>query len=219
MPRSSRAGRNVALPLFALLTGLVVLSTAAPAAAHDQLLSTEPADGSTVDTVPEKVVLTFSDDLLDLSQEVVVAAPDGSTLDGLDVTVTGPELAARLPSGLGAGAYTVTWRAVSSDGHPIQGRFGFTVADEASDAASTPPDEASATPSANLDEAATAPSAEVGDPSATSSAEAGDPTPAAQPAEPLPSGSSGRSWAWAAAAGLLAAGLITLLVVRRRRHP
>ena len=61
MPRSSRAGRNVALPLFALLTGLVVLSTAAPAAAHDQLLSTEPADGSTVDTVPEKVVLTFSE--------------------------------------------------------------------------------------------------------------------------------------------------------------
>jgi methionine-rich copper-binding protein CopC len=31
------------------------------------------------------------------------------------------------PADLPAGAYTVDWRGLASDGHPMQGTFGFTI--------------------------------------------------------------------------------------------
>ena len=38
------------------------------------------------------------------------------------------EFRALPPSDLPDGAYTVDWRGLSSDGHPMQGTFSFTIA-------------------------------------------------------------------------------------------
>ncbi|MDO8120454.1 copper resistance protein CopC [Isoptericola sp. b490] len=108
-----------------LLAGLALIGLAGPARAHDQLVGTDPADGAVVDAVPSQVALTFSEDVLDISTTVVVAGPDGRV--PTTPTVDGGTVTAPLPDGLPDGPYTVTWRVVSADGHPVQGSFAFTV--------------------------------------------------------------------------------------------
>jgi hypothetical protein len=87
------------------------------------------------------VVLTFAAPQAGIGAEVAVAGADGTAWsDGpaqtSDVTVTQPLLPA-MPDG----AYSVTWRSVAQDGHPVSGTFGFTLqlpadpaADDADDA-------------------------------------------------------------------------------------
>lgn len=129
VPAPSRPRRVLALgvAVAAALAGPLVVAT--PASAHDYLVSSDPAADSAVETLPEQLVLVYSAELLDVGDgtAVEVEAPSGASvtdgapvLDGTDVTVP-------LAEGTEAGEYTVTWRVVSSDGHPIDGVFGFTV--------------------------------------------------------------------------------------------
>ena len=111
-----------------LLTGGLLVGTAVPAAAHDQLVSSSPEGGSTVGVVPEEISLTFSGDLITDSSAVIieVVAPDGQNIASGDpvingVTVTQPVLPVQV------GVFTVRWRVVSSDGHPISGEYSYTV--------------------------------------------------------------------------------------------
>lgn len=110
--------------VLALLGALVVVPQAAYA--HDVLRSTDPADGSTVEVVPDQVVLTFDQPALAPGTAVVVRAEDGR-----DVAVGAPVLVdttvrQQVGGTLPAGHYTVLWRVTSADGHPIDGTFTFT---------------------------------------------------------------------------------------------
>lgn len=127
-----RAGALAALVL--LLTAL----GASPAAAHNTLRSSDPADGATVTTAPPQVTLTFDQEALDLGTQVVVTGPDGVVVsDGpaqlVDTSVVQP-LAATLP----AGGYTVEWRVTSADGHPLSGALAFTATEAVGVAAPSP---------------------------------------------------------------------------------
>ncbi|GIG28425.1 copper resistance CopC family protein [Cellulomonas marina] len=152
-PATRPAARPGARPgALALVLGLLLALAggtlaARPAAAHDALVGSDPAAGAVLDAAPTQLVLTFSGDLLDLSQEVRVTAPDGTDLPGLAPVVAGPQLTVPLPEELGAGAYTVLWRVVSGDGHPIEGTFDFSL----SDAAAPAPTTAAPTPSSSAD--------------------------------------------------------------------
>ncbi len=120
------------------LAGLLVVAGAPAADAHDALVSTDPEDGAVLDTPPDEISLTFSADLLDISATVLLTGPDGPVETA--VAVVGTTATATVPTGLRDGGYTVAWRVVSSDGHPIQGSFGFTVGDpEAASTATTDP--------------------------------------------------------------------------------
>lgn len=194
-----------------VLGGLAALGTvvAAPAAtAHDQLVSTSPADGEVLTTAPTTLTLQFSDDVLDLSQAVVLTLPDGTTRDDLAVTVAGPTVTVTLPGDLVSGAYAVAWRVVSSDGHPIEGTFAYTVDDPARPAAgSTPPTpEATATPTPQVSEASAGPTA--------------TPSQTAAPvvATDEPEDDETPVWTWLAAAAVLAAGAVTATILVRRRR-
>ncbi|BDZ41703.1 hypothetical protein GCM10025865_10020 [Paraoerskovia sediminicola] len=110
------------------LTGLLLLGAAGPAAAHDQLLESDPADGATVDLPPDAITLTFSDSVLEVSPEVIVETADGTDVADGDPRVEGADVVQPLAADAGAGDYAVSWRVVSADGHPIDGSFEFTVA-------------------------------------------------------------------------------------------
>jgi methionine-rich copper-binding protein CopC len=101
----------------------------APAAsAHDSLVSATPSSEETVSTASE-VVLTFSANLLgtDGGNEVIVVGPDSRHYETDCTALAGPTLTT--PVRLGpAGDYQVTWRAVSSDGHPVSGTYAFAYA-------------------------------------------------------------------------------------------
>lgn len=122
--------------LFAVLLGL-----SAPAQAHDTLLSTDPADGSTLETSPEEITFTFSADILDVSPLVRVSDEAGTEVAEIVPSIDGPTATAALDEPLVAGTYDVQWRVVSSDGHPIEGTLTLTVEqDPAAEEAPAPSD-------------------------------------------------------------------------------
>ncbi|QCR53305.1 copper resistance protein CopC [Brachybacterium sp. SGAir0954] len=115
-------------PLAALVAAaLLLLLTAAPASAHDSLVSSDPEDGATLETSPEQVTLDYSADVLDVSPVVRITGEGGEVVAELDPEVDGSTVTAALDEPLAAGDYEVRWRVVSSDGHPIEGTQSFTV--------------------------------------------------------------------------------------------
>jgi methionine-rich copper-binding protein CopC len=114
----------------AALTGVL---TAVPAAAHTSLISAAPASGSAV-RPPADIELTYGEPVRFVGV-VVLDARGGHHESGrprvVDAKVTQP-VAGTLPNG----AYTVGWRVVAPDGHPVSGRYRFTV--EAGGASLTP---------------------------------------------------------------------------------
>lgn len=109
-----------------LLALLTVGGTAAPASAHASLVSTDPADGAVVAEAPDVVTFTFDEAVSLVADGVQVYDAAGRPVEveasGRDTVVT-----ADLPESLDDGTYVVTWRVVSSDGHPIAGSLTFHV--------------------------------------------------------------------------------------------
>jgi copper transport protein len=103
----------------------------APADAHAELISTEPASGEQLDAAPERVVLRFTEsvDVSDDAIEVLTAGGDPVDVgDPGHLDGEGAAVAVDLPD-LGDGTYVVSWRVISSDSHPVSGAFTFGVGD------------------------------------------------------------------------------------------
>lgn len=112
------------------------------ALAHDQLVENAPADNEVLSESPEEVVLRYNNSVLDIGEGATIVrvtdAAGVSVVDGIP-EISGPYVTQAL-SELEDGAYRVTWRVVSSDGHPISGTFLFGVGEGAEDAiAAMPP--------------------------------------------------------------------------------
>jgi len=131
MSRAARTPRRTRLASLAAALGLsaaAVLATAMPAAAHDELIASDPADGSTVASLPSEVTLTFSAFPLDEPGATLVEVTDaaGDDLTAGDPVVEGTAVVQALEGSVD-GEITVVWKVVSSDGHPIDGEFRFEV--------------------------------------------------------------------------------------------
>ncbi|GAA2292902.1 copper resistance CopC/CopD family protein [Streptomyces violaceusniger] len=130
--------------LAALLCALSVGANSA--SAHAALTSTDPADGSVVKTAPREVTLNFSEGVLLSGDSVRVLDPKGKRVDtGKTAHVGGKSstAAAGLHSGLPDGTYTVAWKAVSEDSHPVSGAFTFSIGAPSKTKAKVPTGEAS----------------------------------------------------------------------------
>ncbi len=133
--RPARAVRRRRLAAFAVALGALLgllLAGAAPASAHAALIRTDPADGSVVKTAPQRVVLTFSEGVLLSADSLRVLDPHGTDqAAGAPGHAAGKDSGATatvaLKPGLGDGTYTVAWRAISQDSHPVAGAFTFSV--------------------------------------------------------------------------------------------
>jgi methionine-rich copper-binding protein CopC len=116
---------------WAALLGAVLLATApllagAPVQAHTELISASPAQGDVVESLPGSVELTFSE-AVGSTAYVVVNGPDGQAVSDGDPQVVDGVVTQRTVGTGAAGAYTVDYRVVSADGHPVSGQVGFTV--------------------------------------------------------------------------------------------
>ncbi|HLS63600.1 MAG TPA: copper resistance CopC family protein [Ruania sp.] len=217
-------------PLLALATfGALLLAalTALPAAAHSTLLSATPEDGAELEEVPDAVVLTFNEDITDLGTDIVVTGPDGEDATDGETQIEGPEVSRALAADLTAGEYTITWRAVSADGHPIDGESTFTVqegaeaGDDADESASEATDDATASESAGAteDDAETGTDGTDGSEGDQADADASDAGDAeADPGASEDDGTSGGQIALFVVIGLAVIGGVTALVVRMRRQ-
>ncbi|GAA2242661.1 copper resistance protein CopC [Rarobacter faecitabidus] len=126
--RATRAAYNTIISAIVLaLFALGMFGAASVASAHDTLLSTKPADGAELKTLPGELVLEYSANLLETGIAIEVDGPDGEQWQHGEPTVKGAKIKVPLLANGPAGEYTVTWRVVSSDGHPISGEYAFTV--------------------------------------------------------------------------------------------
>ena len=125
--------RAAALALAPFTAAALVLSPS-PALAHDVLTGSTPEDGETLDTAPEEVVLTFNNAPLETGDgnAISVTGPDEeTTYETGDLVFDDNDVSTELEPLDQAGDYTIGYRIVSSDGHPIQESLTFTVPEEA----------------------------------------------------------------------------------------
>jgi methionine-rich copper-binding protein CopC len=130
--------RLVALLLATALTALAAVALVRPAAAHDYLVDSVPEQGATVPTAPAEVTLQFNTSIGERFAQVAVVDAAGTTFQVGEPVVDGPTLTQAV-DGLQPGMdVTISYRVVSSDGHPIGGTVPFAIAAASSGEAPPP---------------------------------------------------------------------------------
>ena len=117
--------RKFAVSVAVLSLTLLAMLAVPSAQAHDELLSTTPANGAKLDQAPEAVVLKFEEAPLKDTTKIVATDGSGKQFALTGVVVTGATARAPWPADAGPGPYKVVWRNVGSDGHPLTGTFAF----------------------------------------------------------------------------------------------
>lgn len=107
---------------LAVIALLFLVALPQLASAHAQLHETSPIDGAVIETMPEMVTLSFTEEISPLVLRWV--APDGSTADA-EGAASGKILSVNPPVGDEQGSYVLSWRIVSGDGHPVGGALTF----------------------------------------------------------------------------------------------
>lgn len=111
--------------LVGLLWVLCVSLAPLPAFAHAALISTQPVDGAVLAQAPQHISLTFSEPVSPLALKLV--NPDGSSQALKSFRLDGETLRIDAPPQLGAGTHVLSWRVISTDGHPIGGASLFSI--------------------------------------------------------------------------------------------
>lgn len=108
--------------IWAALLGAGLTATAH---AHAHLMSSTPAEGSTVAAAPSQVVLGFSE-VAHLAALTLTRGSDTPVKIAPLPQQPAQQLTVPLPA-LTPGAWTLGWRAVGDDGHLTHGSVHFTV--------------------------------------------------------------------------------------------
>ncbi|MET0829680.1 MAG: copper resistance CopC family protein [Microbacterium sp.] len=195
------ARRLTTLAAAVLLGGAITLTGIVPASAHDEFLSSYPAADATLGSAPAEITLSFTGELMADTQSAVieVTGADGQNVAVDPPLVSGTTVTQHLQADPPDGLYTVTWKVVSEDGHPISGQYAFTIQPPA-----------------------------TGTPSPAVAAPAGGETPASSPAPTAttdrgePSGGGALLPVLAVVSGVMVVGAILVIVLmmgreRRRR--
>ncbi|MFI9570144.1 copper resistance protein CopC [Microbispora rosea] len=184
------------LAAFAALVAALLLcvAPALPAEAHTSLKSSDPQKNAQVKTL-QKVTLEFADSVQ--FPVVVVRGEDGKSYEKGEPVVDGPKVTEAVSEPVPPGRYTIAWRVVSPDGHPLEGEIPFTVVGDQSIGAAT---------------SAAAP----GDPSPASAPAAA--APATAPAAQADDGGRGGvpGWIWAVIFGIAGVGIGMFLSLRKK---
>ena len=216
LPETALAARFPRAAVVLVVSALVfapAVAFASAAQAHDSVIASTPTDGEVLRELPAKFSVTTNEALLTLD-----GTASGFALEVVDsagyyygdgcLTVSGATLST--PAALGEpGDYVLIWQVVSGDGHPASGEITFSW---------EPPDAAAPAPAA-----ATPPVCSGVEPSSAASTPPTDqPTQTAVPIS-APEGRPNASlhdvlWIGGAIVAVLAAGLVTFVVLGRRTN-
>lgn len=135
--RRSRAapGRWLAALLVLGVAVAALLIGTGVALAHTELIQSDPPNGGLVATMPSQISLRFSEGIATIKVHVSDSAAQqydsGAEIDSSDHRMA---MISLRPGG--NGTYTVTWNALSEDGHTSGGSFFFFVGDKLPDRSS-----------------------------------------------------------------------------------
>jgi methionine-rich copper-binding protein CopC len=189
-----RRPRAAVIGVFMVLFGIVFAAVAPSAAAHNALISSNPAADSVIPTSPTSVELVFNQEVKDFQPKIAI------TINGHDPieivpTVDGPTVTADLTTVELPGSdstepvsWRVGYRIVSADGHPVAGLLDFSVGSGPAPTMESAGESAAATTSVDSD--------------AASQSESG-----------------GANWWWIGGAVVAVAVVIALVVALRGRRP
>lgn len=125
MSLRTRVAEALAVAMIAGATALFPWT--APAWAHNTLTSSSPEEGAELATPPERIELVYNEPVGRQFSQVTVTGPGGDTWQDGEPRVDGDTVVQPLRPLGPAGTYTVSWRVVSADGHPISGSYTFTL--------------------------------------------------------------------------------------------
>ena len=116
--------------LIALLL-MVILLTPTNSYAHTTLVSSSPKERAVLNTSPKTISLTFNENLIKISGKNIsrISLLDSSKKPVAlgKITLNRSKLTAPVQSILATGKYTIRYRVVSADGHPVTGTINFSV--------------------------------------------------------------------------------------------
>lgn len=123
--RTTRWGRRFAL--IATLVMVTLGAAAGPATAHSAVVSSNPADGATVEVGPQRATITFNEPLQPNFPAMTVVGPDGNLWSKGEPVVDGRTLSVEVGALGPAGEYRMAYRVTSADGHVVDGERRFTL--------------------------------------------------------------------------------------------
>jgi copper transport protein len=113
--------------LIGAVAFIVALAAPPDALAHANLIRSDPANGAVVASPPRAIRLFFDDPIRAQGGMKAVRNGGSSILAGSPRVLGQRTLVIPLRRGLRRGDYTVLWRALSDDGHPVGGVLAFAV--------------------------------------------------------------------------------------------
>lgn len=114
----------VVRPLLTLTLATALASQMAMA--HSMKQGTRPAEGAVLTVAPAAIAMTFDMPMRVTMISLTDQAGEAYPLTRSDDMQAVTEFSAEPPS-LPIGTYTVDWRGLAEDGHPMQGSFSFEV--------------------------------------------------------------------------------------------
>lgn len=120
------------LVIIAAVAAVGTVLGVGPASAHSALRSSTPADGAVLEQAPVTIDLVFNQSISKNFAEVAVLDSDNQPMKVSAPLVNAARVGVEIQADLGSGAYTVNYRVVSADGHPITGQVAFSVAPSSS---------------------------------------------------------------------------------------
>ena len=163
---------NIALAVTTAMVFVLSVVVAPTASAHADLQVSAPEDDESLEIAPEEIRLTFSEELFEELVEISILDAAGDLYSTIEVEQTPPpgtDVIFPWPTQAPPGEYSIAYRVVSADGHPVTGTISFSYAATApgpTPSDSTPSTESS-TPAASP--AVSAPSESPANESPTSS--------------------------------------------------
>ncbi|WP_370325960.1 copper resistance CopC/CopD family protein [Euzebya sp.] len=178
----------VSVVLALVAAGAGVLLSAGPAAAHAQLEVTDPPAGATLTESPVEISLTYSEPIEETFSGVQVFDPVGQRVDAGSAAIDGAVATVPMQPLTTSGTYTVVFRVIGADGHPVESRYTFGY-EPAVSGSPTPAPPAPATPTPFPTAAASeAPGQPAADSEPASSGANSSPAPTPEDPSPPPEG-------------------------------
>lgn len=110
-----------------LIGGLLLIS--APASAHTSIVSFAPDAGQVLTTAPTQVTIVTTEAVREMGSAITVTSPSGQRVDDGSTEVQGTTVLVGLVMLTETGDYTVNYRLLAQDGHPIEDSYTFTLSE------------------------------------------------------------------------------------------
>ncbi|HEY8332488.1 MAG TPA: copper resistance CopC family protein, partial [Tardiphaga sp.] len=102
---------------------LLALAQPSAASAHASLVASDPAPEAVLAAAPASLTFSFNEAVEPLAMRIVDR--HGVAVDVTQIARSGASLVLMPPATLAPGAYILSWRVVSEDGHPVGGALTF----------------------------------------------------------------------------------------------